>query len=296
MYAQQRVPVVAAAALVAAAVLPAHSQSGKTLLLLRVAVHEGKASLEPIAVLGGKGRYAPPEEGSDARRKAFIKAHLSAGKEYRLLRGGAPAGTARLTGGPGDEQIDLAAPATLTPATLRFRDEEGALATNSPRLGGGKTWARREPTPAERQQAVAVARSQMGTRGLPSAARVRFDTERVIVLTPSGGGRPLLFVTVTAPPVKQNADEGYGLFLILEADAAGRFGNRPSLALFHKPDGYNTPQRVDLIDAADLDGDGSPELVLENIYYESYDFSIYTRGKSSAGAWRQVYRGGGGGV
>jgi hypothetical protein len=46
------------------------------------------------------------------------------------------------------------------------------------------------------------------------------------------------------------------------------------------------------LDVADLDGDGTAELVVEQGYYESHTYLIYKR---TNGAWVQAYLGGGGG-
>ena len=47
-----------------------------------------------------------------------------------------------------------------------------------------------------------------------------------------------------------------------------------------------------VLDAADLDGDGTPEIVARTALTESWVYTIYKRG---AGGWTEVYRGGGGG-
>ena len=51
--------------------------------------------------------------------------------------------------------------------------------------------------------------------------------------------------------------------------------------------------RAELFDATDLDGDGTPEIVLRHNFYESTQFAILRR--TPAGAWQEVYTGGGGG-
>jgi hypothetical protein len=51
-------------------------------------------------------------------------------------------------------------------------------------------------------------------------------------------------------------------------------------------------QSFRFVDQLDLDGDGIDELVVETIGYESEGFAIYKR---QAGAWREVWIGGGAG-
>ena len=86
----------------------------------------------------------------------------------------------------------------------------------------------------------------------------------------------------------------------------GEFGVEDALLLIAEPgiddlavtlDWYHHGQEADshyrrLVDVLDLDGDGTSEVIVQGIYYESHDYFIY---KKQRGAWHAVYQGGGGG-
>ena len=50
--------------------------------------------------------------------------------------------------------------------------------------------------------------------------------------------------------------------------------------------------RAEFFDASDLDGDGTPEIVLRQNFFESTTYAILRRGPNG---WAEIFTGGGGG-
>jgi hypothetical protein len=149
----------------------------------------------------------------------------------------------------------------------------------------GAPWLR-EATAQERRTLDRLAAALFAAHGIDVAARPEADSSFATLLF-HRNARPVLvgsYALRSADEVMRQASA----FIIAEDT---QDGYRPAFVAFHE--GRNPEfARSELLDALDLDGDSAPELVLQNAYWESWDFSILTRDEHG---WTQVYRGAGAG-
>ena len=101
-------------------------------------------TIDPIVLLN-KGQYIDPLPDEEAFQKQIAAKYLRAGQKYRVIFGGAEAGT--VTVGESHE-LGLTHGATLQ-SSIKLSDEVKALATTSDTLGA-KQNSRRVPTQEER--------------------------------------------------------------------------------------------------------------------------------------------------
>lgn len=273
----------AAASLLAAPPAAAQEPRGIVFILERTAEAEGR--LLAVALLGADGYEAPPSElHGDSTARAFEERWLRAGHSYEVLRHGERMGTATVAAPEREEACsEPTAGATLAlsagQAPWRGLAGEGLPAQHD------APWVR-PSTPAERRVLDSLAAALFQAHGIDAAARATADTT-VATLLFGEAARPVLVGSYrlrSTDPVTRQASA----FIIAEE---GRNGYRPAFVDFHE--GLEPNHRTrSLVDAADLDADGLPDLVLENRYWKSWDYSILSR---TANGWMEMYRDGGGG-
>lgn len=253
------------------------------------AVHkyEAEAQIDPVAVIKG-GRYTAAPLGGDtaletARFKNFVRDFYRPGRKFRVLFGGGEAGSAEVIKYLEPGCVGMEASVSLQ-TTARLGGQVAALATNSSALGRGKG-TRRAPTEAERAAVLELARRAFGRHKVSAARVAKMETNNLTAADLNGDGRAELI----------------GSFII-----TGEFGVEDALLLIAEPgiddfavtlDWFHHGAEADshyrrLVDVLDLDGDGTAEVIVQGIYYESHDYIIY---KKQRGAWRVIYHGGGGG-
>lgn len=265
----------------------ARKTAAEETVVFAVHKYEAEAQIDPVAVIT-RGRYAAPPLGGDttletARFKRFLRDFYRPGRKFRVLFGGGEAGSAEVRKYLDPGCVGMEASVSLQ-TSARLGGQVAALATNSAALGRGKG-TRRAPTEPERAAALELARRSF-RRHKVSAARVeKMETNNLTAADLNGDGRAELI----------------GSFII-----TGEFGVEDALLLIAEPgiddfavtlDWFHHGQEADshyrrLVDVLDLDGDGTAEVIVQGIYYESHDYFIY---KKQRGAWRVVYQGGGGG-
>lgn len=275
--------VLAALALAAA---PAVAQDPRGILFLvqRVDGYEnGNAVMEPIALIHENGYEDPLAQLVDGVTTEFDARWFAAGRRYGVLSRGVQSGTAMVVapeepgcgGTPG-------ARARLAPDREdRWRAVAGEGLPGQP----GAPWLR-AATRDERRTLDRLAAALFAAHGIDVAARPEADTTVTTVLF-HRNARPVLvgsYALKTTDEVMRQASA----FIIAEDT---QDGYRPAYVAFHE--GRNPElARSELLDALDLDGDSAPELVLQNAYWESWDYAILKRDEHG---WTQVYRGGGAG-
>lgn len=276
---------VLALALAAAAPASAAAQQEPSILFLVQRMQdegEADAFIEPVAFVHENGYEDPVFDMDENAWAAFDAQWFPAGRRYGVLSRGMQAGTATVVepmeqgcGGLG-ARVTVAG---LRPGVQRALAGQGLPAQN------GAPWMR-EPTRDERRTLDRMAAALFAAHGTDVAGRTEADTSVATVLF-HRNARPVLvgsYALKTDDVVMRQA----AAFIIAEE---GQDGYRPAYARFHEgrvPDFL----RSELLDALDLDGDGMPELVLQNAYWESWDYSILTRDEHG---WMESYRGGGGG-
>jgi hypothetical protein len=249
-----------------------------------VRAEDGEGVLEPVTLLVPDGFTMPMHEPSDAVMRAFNARWLGAGRSYDVLSRGERVGTVAVRTPDEPACMGLTARATLN---VRPAPRVGwqALAGSGIPHQTGAPWLR-TPTVAEKRDLDRMAAALFSAHGIDVAGRTRGDTAAATLLVHENA-RPVLvasYVLEAQSPVFRRAS---ALIVAEEGEA----GYRPAYVWFHE--GVEAAvEAQELVDAADLDGDGMPELVVRTNYYESWDFTILRRTEHG---WIPVYRGGGGG-
>lgn len=282
-------------ALIAAAVAapPARAQraaaaaAAEPTVVFAVSRYEARTSIDPVVLVRG-GRYTAPPLGGDTKAEAaaydgFIKSFYRPGRKYRVLFGGGEAGTVEVLKYEEPGCVGLEATATAQ-TEVRLGVQVNALATNSAKLGKA-AGVRRAPTEAERAAALELARRGLRRHKVSEARVGRMEVNNLTALDLNADGRAEL---VGSFLVKGEFGVEDALFLVAEP---GVDDYAVTLDWFHHGREADAQYRR-LVDALDLDGDGTTEIVAQGAYYEGHDYIIYKRAR---GAWREVYRGGGGG-
>lgn len=233
-------------------------------------------TIDPIVILN-QGQYIDPLPDDEAFQKQVAAKYLRAGEKFRVIFGGAEAGT--VTVGESHE-FGLTHGATLQ-SSIKLGDEVKALATTSATLGA-KQNSRRVPTPEERAAMLNLMTEAYKKRQAPAAviAKVHVNNITAIDLDADGTAELIGSFETREPNYVSRA-----LFLIAEM----RNGQYQSSLTWFNKGAEATNQVRRLIDVLDVDGDGVAEVFARTSYYESTDFTIYKKVK---GVWRSVYQGG----
>lgn len=236
--------------------------------------------LVPVAVLGERGFDPLPARGGDGTLTEFTSRWLPAGRRYEILHHGERAGTATVVQWIRDPCSNPNAAATLALTGTR-RPPLRALAGEGLPEQRGAPWVR-ESHPEERQVLDRLAAAMFAAHGVEGAGRTSTVSTATVLF--GGTARPVLVGTYTLR-VEHPGGRKASAFIVAEE---GQDGYRPALTDFQEglaPD----HRQLTLIDAVDVDGDGLPEMVLENHYWQWSEYSILSRGEEG---WITMHRGG----
>ncbi|HET7461198.1 MAG TPA: hypothetical protein VFJ82_08110 [Longimicrobium sp.] len=265
---------------------PAEVRSEHVLLAVYWMEH-GETSVEVFAVMPAAGGLAQPALDDSAAATNFYERWLKPGRGYTVLRGGARSGTITIT------DNDMAGCMALTAQTRAQVSEPGwfgaGLATDAPIAR--PTPVVGQPTDAERAAMTALLRREVEAKGGRWSGDARVDVLRVAL----SGGAAVVGSAALYPASSAGEDNRprHAAFIIAEAGADGAL--RPAATWSHALSaGGEEDEEVErrLLDAADLDGDGTPEIVARTAMTESWRYDVYRRGPDG---WAVVYTGGGGG-
>lgn len=251
-------------------------------ILLAFSADSGRYTLEPIAVITPGGLRDPWQtEDNDA----FNQRYFAPGTHYTVHSMGALSGAARV--------LRLMEPG----CTERVAEASFTDATPQPPLGGGLASDAFGPATAHRVMRVLTAQEESelasladsihASHRIPTSARARTENQRLFAITIPGAEKPVLVGTFNVTVTGDETEQTYNQLLVAEA-AGGVY--RPAYVHHDRDDG-ETGMRS-LLDVADLDGDGVPEMVVQVMYNEGWGFAVLKRG---ADGWREIYQGGGGG-
>lgn len=261
------------------------SAPGTPTVLFAVKKYEPSApvQMEPIVIIAGSV-YLPPPTDEEAAAKKFTDNYFKPNRTYSVIFGGGRAGSLKVLKNVEPGCVGILAEVEAQ-TSVKLGGKVQALATGSDRIGAGEG-SRRAPTEAERAAALEVARAVYGVRGTGPALVRKMTTEN---LTATDLDRDGKFELVGNFQIDAGEYLMHNLFVIFEPTPDGKY--KPAFTWFHKGAEGEYEDRT-LVDAVDLDGDGTAEVVAEGHYYESNDYVIYQR---QAGKWRPIYKGGGGG-
>lgn len=253
-------------------------------ILLSLTVNEdGRSTLDPVAMVTPAGLRDPWDSEDDS---AFHARYYAPGRTYAVRAAGVPVGEARALGAiePGcTERMGYASFMASAPLP---EDGDGILASDVfPAAAAVRLL--RALTPPEQARLAALADSIHASRGMPAAARASGDRYRLLALSVPGTDGPVLVGTFDVRMSQGENRQLYTQMLIAEK-REGVY--RPAYVFHDRDDGVTGVRSV--LDAADLNGDGVPELVARAMVNEGWQYVVLERGSDG---WAETYRGGGGG-
>lgn len=254
------------------------------------------ARMEPILLLEGGALKEPVSGGSDAAEiNRFSGEHYSKGRKYRLLSGGAEAGTATVIKSDREEECFRTGADVTLQSDARLNKNVMALATTSNSLGlSARERARRTPTATERSQALELARAALKQKNVAASLLTNLQVINLTAIDLDRDGKYELAGSFVASK-RTRKQERHVLFLLAATDGTNY---RTALSNYKKVgeadvmsgasinavnEGYYVEK---LVEHLDVDGDGASELFtiaegLEVVYYYIY--------KREQGAWKKVY-------
>jgi hypothetical protein len=260
---------------------PAAAQPEVRGILFAASVSEdGHAVLEPVVNLLESGFMQPqsaPFEGFEAR-------WMMPGRRYEVLSRGERIGGVTLGAAEEAGCFGMGVRGTLDVRGTLGEGWQGLAGEGLPEQRDAP-WLR-EVTAEEKRTLDRLATALFDAHGIQLAGRTRGDTSTAALIG-HPNARPVLVASYALK--REDAIFRQAALLVIAEDSDD--GYRPAYAWFHEAAEAEVESR-ELIDAADLDGDGQAELVVRNGYYESWSFTILMR---TPAGWMEVYRGGGGG-
>lgn len=253
------------------------------------------AQVEPVAVINSRGALAEPasDAAGEGALSAFLARHYRAGAQYRLVFGGAEAGTLSIRAATPAECSPNAASADIDSTAAKLGGNVMALATDGAHAPRSQI-SRRAPTDAERAAALGVAtRFLAGKRVSASAIERGTKTLNLTATDLDGDGREELvgsYVVKVGPRVRDT------LFLV--AAPQGR-GFRAALTKYARVNAKEMmdPTQIDnvgegglgtelYVEQLDADGDGVGELFTLSRSFEGTTYRAY---RLRRGVWRAAY-------
>lgn len=236
------------------------------------------AHLEPIAILDSAGAFhAPPYLAEADSGRRLLAEQLAPGTRWFAGSGGRVAAPLEVVSSAQTECYGLHARArrtTETPAPASV----GIALRDSSALGPFVFTA----TASDERLARTAATALLQRNGVTAdaIASVEWGSTRVVMEEAAS-----TIVAYGSVP----GDRGPAFFVALVTNEAPA-----AVAPFTIFDdaSYVERRRPELFDVADVDGDGAPEMILLNRYYESWTYTVLKR---TASGWRLVYEGGGSG-
>lgn len=247
-----------------------------------------------VIIEGGQFKQAIAGDSDADEISRFTDAYYSRGKKYRVLFGGSEAGSLTIKKSNKDEECTRTSADVALTSTARLNRNVMALATDSASLGGGAKSARRSPTAAERAALMPLVRAAFKEKGVPAALLQSFVTVNLTALDLDNDGKAELVGSFVARKLGRGAAR-YPLFLFAEPKGNSygttvlqyeRFTSKDIMSGADLSAIENGVYIERLVDALDLDGDGTLEVVTVRDGLEGDGYFIY---KKQGGTWKQVY-------
>lgn len=282
-----------AALLILLPVLPIWAQKSSPKPIIFAVTDDGQR-IEPIAgVDNGKLIETVDGGAEDSLLKAFGETYYKAKTNYRLIFGGADAGTVTIKGFDATSECGKnIADITFNSAKAKLKGPVMALATNVESKGSG---LRRMPTAAERAELEKLVRAEfikqkvsakvLRTLRYQNLTALDVDNDKNVEfvgsywVAPSSISRALLFFIA-----EKNKSGKYVLAqskynLTRQADVMSKNIKDVDDGIYHEL----------LLDALDFDGNGVSEIFTIGSGFEGVSFYVYGR---EAGKWKMIFEGG----
>jgi hypothetical protein len=254
----------------------------------------GNAYMIPFVIIEG-GQYKQPIAGDsdEAEMSKFSKTYYSKGRKYRVLFGGGEAGSLSVNKSNMGEECSRSGADVSLRTTAKLNQNVMALATDSATLGAAKS-VRRAPTPTERAALMPLVQAAYKQKGVPAALLPGLMTVNLTALDLDADGKSELVGSFVVKKQRGGAAR-YALFLIASPQGASY---RTAVLQFEKFTDADLMSGAEitaiengvylerLIDALDLDGDGSAELITERDGFEGDSYFIY---KGQGAKWDKIY-------
>lgn len=241
------------------------------------------------------GQYKQPIAGDsdEAEMTTFSNSYYSTGRKYRVLFGGAEAGSLTVNKSNKAEECSRSSADITLRSSAKLNRNVMALATNSTSLGSAKG-SRRSPTPAERAALMPLVRAAYTQKGVPAALLANLMTVNLTALDLDGDGKSELVGSFVVRKQKGGAAR-YALFLFAEPKGQTyqttvlqyeKYTDKDLMSGASIDAIENGVYLERLIDGLDLDGDGMSEVITETDGFEGDSYFIY---KKQGGKWEKVY-------
>jgi hypothetical protein len=241
------------------------------------------------------GQFKQPIAGdsNESEMTSFASSYYAKGRKYRVLFGGAEAGSLTVKEANKDKECSRSSADVTLRSSAKLNRNVMALATNSATLGAAKN-SRRSPTPAERAALMPLVKAAYSQKGVPAALLSGLMTVNLTALDLDNDGKSELIGSFVVRKQKGGAAR-YALFLFAEPKGTSY---QTTVLQYEKytDDDLMSGATIDaiengvylerLIDALDVDGDGASEVVTERDGFEGDTYFIY---KKQAGKWTQIY-------
>lgn len=253
------------------------------------------AQVEPVAVIDNRGVFVEPASvaSGDGALSSFLAPYYKPGAKYRLLFGGAEAGTVTIRAAAPAECSPNAANADITSTAAKLGGNVMALATDGAHAPRAQI-SRRAPTADERAAVFDVVKLVLRQKRVNAPALERGTKTLNLTATDlDGDGREELigsYVVKVGPQIRDT------LFLVAAPQARG------FRAVFTKYERVKASEMMDptLIDSIgegalgtelyveqlDTDGDGVGEVFTLSRSFEGTTYRAYRRQR---GVWRAAY-------
>ncbi len=248
---------------------------------------EGGTTTEVFAVMPAAGGFAEPVIDDSASSSQFYERWLNPGHRYTVLRGGRATGS--LTIAENDAQGCMALTATTRAAVSEPGFHGSGIATSAP--VGRDSVIVDEPSSADLAAATVLLRQAMESMSV--AWRPDAEVKALVVALPGSVSALVGSAAIRDSGAEADQRARAAAFIIAEWGTDGVL--RPMViwkAARGEEEGEDEQFEQRFVDAADLDGDGTPEIVARTAMTESWLYTIYKRGPDG---WTMAYRGGGGG-
>lgn len=250
----------------------------------------GGVQVEPVVQVDRRGRLAEPELGENPNER-FNATYYRAGQRYRLIFGGAAAGSVVIKQPQTGDCAGADASADLE-TSVELGGPVRALAVSSPAHGRERV-ARRTPTESERAAALKLAETIYRRNRVAASALARMQTINLTATDLDADGTDEL---VGSFLIKSGARTRELLFLVAERRGGGFVVAHSGFQHVRDRD-LMSPEMINeigaellaelFIDHLDLDGDGVAEVFTSQRSFEGATFKIYQK---RGGRWREAYK------
>ncbi len=271
--------------------MPFMAQRGRKPIIF--AVLSNGTMFEPIAYVE-KGKLTAPVNGADEEKDivSFNKTYYKPKSSYRLIFGGANAGTATVVKSDATAECSRnTAEVTVASSRKKLAGYVMALATDltAKKRGSG---VRRQPSPAERTEIESLVRAEFGKQKVTAHARKNLRSQNLTALDVDNDKKADF---VGSYWVDTSKTERALLFFIAQKNGKGKyeFGYLEFKRIKQEEVMSGEIKSVDegvyhevLLDALDFDGDGISEIFTYVPSFEAAGFNAYSL---ENGSWKKTF-------